>query len=60
VPLADQVTRGLERPIEIIRSLLGVLLLFAHPNDIVTEGHEGHMDGFDPPGADSDKSSPRE
>jgi hypothetical protein len=25
-----------------------VLLLFAHSNHIVTEGHEGHMDGFDP------------
>src|SRR5467141_1695274 len=49
VTLADQVTRGLERPIEIIEAYLVVLLLFAHPNDIVTECHEGHMDGFDPP-----------
>ena len=47
--LADQVTRGLERPIEIIEAYLIVWLLFAHPDDIVTEGHEGHMDGFDPP-----------
>ena len=48
VTLADQVTRSLERPIEIIEAYLVVLLLFAHPNDIVTEGHEGHVDGFDP------------
>src|SRR5467141_3375199 len=48
VPLADQVTRGLERTIEVIEAYLVVLLLFAHSNHIVTEGHEGHMDGFDP------------
>ena len=49
VTLADQVTRGLERPVVIIEAYMVVLLLFAHPNDIVTEGHEGHVDGFDPP-----------
>src|SRR6266403_5575194 len=48
VTLADQVTRGLERTIEVIEAYLVVLLLFAHSNHIVTEGHEGHMDGFDP------------
>src|SRR5882724_8573898 len=45
---ADQVTRGLERAIEIIEAYLVVLLLFAHSNHIVTEGHEGHVDGCDP------------
>src|SRR5882762_4874521 len=48
VTFGDQVTRGLERTIEVIESYLIVLLLFAHSNHIVTEGHEGHMDGFDP------------
>jgi len=48
VTLADQVTRGLERTIEVIEAYLVVLLLFAHSNHIVTEGYEGHMDGFDP------------
>src|SRR6267142_1524393 len=48
VTLADQVTRGLERTIEVIEAYLVVLLLFAHSNHIVTEGHEGHTDGFDP------------
>jgi hypothetical protein len=48
VTLGDQVTRGLERTIEVIEAYLVVLLLFAHSNHIVTEGHEGHMDGFDP------------
>src|SRR5882762_2128838 len=48
VTLADQVTRGLERAIEVIEAYLVVLLLFAHSNHMVTEGHEGHMDGFDP------------
>src|SRR6266481_4205733 len=48
VPVADQVTRGMESPIEVIEAYLVVLLLFAHSNHIVTEGHEGHMDGFDP------------
>ena len=48
VTLADQVTRGLERTIEVIEAYLVVLLLFAHSNHIVTEGYEGHMDGLDP------------
>src|SRR5712692_1037003 len=48
VTFADQVARGMERPIEVIEAYLVVLLLVAHSNDIVTEGHEGHMDGFDP------------
>ena len=46
--LADQVTRGLERAIEVIEAYLVVLLLFTCSNHIVAEGHEGHMDGFDP------------
>jgi hypothetical protein len=45
---ADQVTRGLQRPMEVIEAYLVVLLLFTYSNHIVTEGHEGHMDGFDP------------
>src|SRR6266849_5554032 len=48
VTFADEVARGMERPIEVIEAYLVVLLLVAHSNDIVTEGHEGHMDGFDP------------
>src|SRR5882762_2245966 len=48
VTLTDQVTRGLERTIEVVEAYLVVLLLFAHSNHIVTEGHEGHMDGCDP------------
>src|SRR6202047_1846258 len=48
VTLADQVARGLERPIEIIEAYLVELLFVAYSNHIVTEGHEGHMDGFDP------------
>src|SRR6266849_2293411 len=48
VTLANQVARGMERPIEVIEAYLVILLLVAHSNDIVTEGHEGHMDGFDP------------
>ena len=48
VTLADQVARGLERPIEIIEADLVELLFVAYSNHIVTEGHEGHMDGFDP------------
>src|SRR5882762_11646070 len=48
VTLADQVTRGLERTIEVIEAYLVVSLLFAHSNHIVTEGYEGHMDGLDP------------
>src|SRR5258708_7349121 len=48
VPFADQVTRGMERGIEVIEAYLVELLPFVHANDIVTEGHEGHMDGRDP------------
>src|SRR5580700_4410769 len=48
MPFADQVTRGLECPIEIIETYLVELLLVAHSNHVVTEGHERHMDGFDP------------
>ncbi len=45
---ADEVTRGMERPIEIIEANLVVLLLFAHSNHIVTEGYKRHADGLDP------------
>src|SRR5262249_36870949 len=33
---------------EVIETYLVELLLVAHSNHIVTESHEGHMDGFDP------------
>src|SRR3979411_2012140 len=49
VNIADHGTRGMERPIEVIKAYMIELLLVAHSNHIVTEGHEGHMDGFDPP-----------
>src|SRR5207302_10962330 len=48
VPLADEVTRGMQRPIEVIETHLVELLLVAHPNHIVAEGHERHMDGLNP------------
>ena len=38
----------MKRPIEIIEAYLVELLLVAHSNHIIAEGHEGHMDGFDP------------
>src|SRR5882762_7169156 len=44
----DQVTRGMERAAEVVEAHLVEWLLVAHPNHIVAEGHEGHMDGFDP------------
>src|SRR5712692_9393809 len=47
VTLTDQVTRGMECPIEVIEAYLVKLLLVVHSYHIVTEGHEGHMDGFD-------------
>src|SRR2546430_379921 len=37
----------MEGPIEVIEAHLIELRLVAHPNYVVTEGHEGHMDGFD-------------
>ena len=46
--LADQVAGGMERSIEIIEADLVELLLVAHSNHVIAEGHEGHMDGFDP------------
>ncbi len=46
--IADQVARGMERPVEVIEAYLVVLLLVTHSNHVVTEGHEGHSDGFDP------------
>src|SRR6266851_1631699 len=46
VTLTDEVTRGLERGIEIIEAHLVELLLIVHSHDIVAEGNEGHMDGF--------------
>ena len=45
--LADQVTRGMERPVEVIEAYLVELLLGVHSYDVVTEGNEGHSDGFD-------------
>src|SRR6266851_8970292 len=47
VTLTDQVTRGMECPIEVIEAYLVKLLLVVHSYHIVTEGHERHMDGFD-------------
>ena len=41
---ADQVPRGMEGPIEIVEANLVELLLVAHPNHVITEGHEGHID----------------
>src|SRR5260370_5591309 len=46
VTLTDQVTRGMECPIEVIEAYLVKLLLVVHSYHIVAEGHEGHMDGF--------------
>ena len=47
VTLADKVTRGTEHTVEVIKAYLIELLLVAHSHHVVTEGHEGHMDGFD-------------
>src|SRR5712664_3723069 len=46
VTLTDKVTRGMERRIEVVEAYLVELLLVAHSYHIVTEGNEGHMDGF--------------
>src|SRR6202035_1258796 len=48
VPSADQVTRGIKRPIEVIEAHLVELMVFVRSYHIITEGHERHMDGFDP------------
>jgi len=48
VPPADQVTRGIKRPIEVIEAHLVELMVFVRSYHIITEGHERHMDGFDP------------
>src|SRR5216684_2937463 len=45
---ADEVPRGMERAVEVVKAHLVEWLLVAHSNHIVAEGHEGHMDGFDP------------
>src|SRR5438132_1598229 len=45
---ADEVPRGMERAVEVVEAHLVELLLVAHSNHIVAEGHEGHVDGFDP------------
>jgi hypothetical protein len=45
--LADEVSRSLERPVEVIESYLVELLLGVHSYDVVAEGNEGHADRFD-------------
>jgi hypothetical protein len=45
---ADEVPRGMERAVKVIEAHLIKWLLVARPNHIVTEGHKGHVDGFDP------------
>src|SRR5205814_3491350 len=45
---ADQVSRGMERPVEVIEAYLIKRLVVAHSNHIVAEGHERHVDGCDP------------
>src|SRR6266478_2330125 len=47
VTLDDEVTGGVECPIEVIEAYLIESLLVVHTYHIVTEGNEGHMDGFD-------------
>src|SRR5260370_32340646 len=37
----------MEGSIKVMEAHLGELLLVVHSYHIVTEGHEGHMDGFD-------------
>src|SRR5260370_22894020 len=45
---ADEVPRGMQRAVEVVKARLVEWLLVGHPNHIVAEGNEGHVDGFDP------------
>ena len=45
---ADEVTRGVQRTIEVIEAYLIKRLVVAYSNHIVAEGHERHVDGCDP------------
>src|SRR6516225_10077784 len=48
VPLGDEVARGLERTVEVVKAHLVVALLAIQSNDVVAESHKEHVDGFDP------------